>query len=197
MHIDFSPVMTRDESLQLYAFSKNFSLDDLKQATHDVTEALKNLVHDLDDDEINSIPRDYDAATDDNPAPEGWSVGHLIAHITATSEEAASFSSILARGIAGNGRLRFEADWQTQCRTLHAVIQRLEESQRMQLAYLDTWPDNPHLNIFWGFPEHITIFYRQINAQSAIVLGLSHAVGHFEQIKETIRQAKANITSKA
>ncbi len=67
----------------------------------------------------------------------GWNVAHLVAHVTASSEEGAAVSSILARGIAleFEPRLRAEVDW-TTLTTTAACIQRLEESRRIRQGYL-------------------------------------------------------------
>ena len=71
----------------------------------------------------------------------------MIAHVTASSEEGAAFSSLTARGIPASERPRYETPWR-DITTVEQVIQRLEESRRMRHAYLDTWPDNPHLDVY-------------------------------------------------
>jgi len=69
----------------------------------------------------------------------GWNVAHVIAHVTASSEEAA-LSSILARGVdyPFELRLRAKADW-TTLTTTAACIRRLAENLRMRHGYLRAW----------------------------------------------------------
>ncbi len=75
-----------------------------------------------------------------------WTLGHVIVHLTASAEEAAFLGAELARGVEPHGRSRYEVAWPTLI-TIEAARARLLESERMILASLDTWPDEPHLDV--------------------------------------------------
>ena len=121
----------------------------------------------------------------------GWSLAHLVVHVTATSEEAAAYSSWLARGIPTprEPRPRYETNWHTVT-TKEQVLQRLEESRRIRLAYLDTWPDQPHLDAYRELSERALERLGQLNATAAFLNGLKHEVGHYAQFHEVARQAR-------
>ncbi|MFN8560237.1 MAG: DinB family protein [Anaerolineae bacterium] len=148
--IDFSPVDAWQ--ITLYDFAQRFSVDDLRSATNASIDAILAFIGDADDAQVTFIPDDPNADDPFAPPEErylGWSLAHLVMHVTASSEEGAAYSAILARGIAypREPRLRRETDWHTVT-TRAQVIQRLEESRRMRLAALDMWPQVPHLDVF-------------------------------------------------
>jgi hypothetical protein len=135
------------------------------------------------------VPDDPDAndtfASDDSLIKLPWTLGHVIVHTTASAEESAAIAAELARGVPFHGRSRSEVPWETVT-TIAQCRQRLEESRRMRLASLGTWPDQPH--------RHNTYRYREggepINCFSRFVRGLGHDDSHLEQIKKIVRQAK-------
>lgn len=193
MVIDFSPIHNGETTY--LEFSKQFSVQDLKNVTNDSTDHILNLIKDLDDQDVTFDPVDPEANDPDAVAGEeniGWSIAHLVAHVTASSEEWAAYSSILARGIVypKEPRLRYETAWR-DIKTKAQTVQRLEESRRMRLAYLDTWPDQPHLDIKREMSERFVAKFGEMNAPAALLFGLSHEVGHYEQIREVARQALA------
>jgi hypothetical protein len=112
-----------------------------------------------------------------------WTL-HVIVHATASSEEGAALSSPLARGLAVEGRSRYETPWETVT-TVAQLHQRLEESRRMRLAFLETWPDEPHLDVIQ------TLSFGQLNAVARFLAGLLHEDSHLEQLREIMRQAHA------
>jgi hypothetical protein len=122
----------------------------------------------------------------------GWNAAHLIAHVTASSEENAAISSILARGIdyPFEPRLRVEVDW-TTLTTTAACLQRLEESRRFRQGYLSAWPDQPRLDTHRTLPAGFAERVGPMNAIGAYLLGLIHEAGQFTQLREIIRQAQA------
>ena len=121
----------------------------------------------------------------------GWSLAHLIAHVTASSEEGAAFSSLLARGVEASERPRYETEWK-EITTVVQCVQRLEESRRMRNAYLDTWPDVPHLDVYRaGMSERFEAWTGKMNAIGSFLLGLGHEVGHMEQMQAVRTQALA------
>jgi hypothetical protein len=199
--IDLRPIRDGEKKLIELCRDENITIDTLRDATNESIDFLLDLVSDLDDQDIVFDPHDPNA--DDPYALEGeehigWTIGHLIAHVTASSEEGAAFSSLLARGISDvEHRPRYETQWQ-EMSTKARVIQRLEESCRMRLAYLDTWPDKPHLdNYRAGLSERFVERLGNMNASAAFLLGLSHEYGHYEQIKEVKRQAREARNAKA
>ncbi len=197
MPIDFAPL--HQNQVNLYEFSQPFSLDDFREAINASIDTLVDMINQTTDEQIVHLPIDPDANDPHATADEqkiGWSLGHLVLHVTASSEEGASWSSILARGIAFGNRMRHEESWHTHCRTRAACLHRLEESRRMRLAYLDAWPDTPHLDVFWE-ADPTSFLYQLINAKSAIMLGLSHEMVHHNQFREALRQAQAAYPSGA
>lgn len=191
MRIDFKPLL--DRQVSLLEFSKDLTLTNLRDATNESIDRIVALLNDVTDEEINFEPTDPDADdphADDTERNIGWTLGHLILHVTASAEEGAAVSSLLARGIVVEQRLRHENDWKTHCRTKIDCLQRLEESRRIRNAYLDTWPSQPMFDVFQKFPEEHP-WYNQINAQSGFILGLAHELGHFAQLEEVKTQAQA------
>ncbi|MEO8609357.1 MAG: DinB family protein [Chloroflexota bacterium] len=191
MLIDFSPVENGD--VKMLEFSKQFSLTELKAATNDSIDTILEIIQDMSDAQMTFLPFDPDA--DDPHAVEGeekigWSLAHLVVHVTATSEEGAAFSSILARGIPypKEPRLRYETNWHTVT-TRAQALQRLEESRRIRLAYLDTWPDSPQLDVYREMSEKALEKFGHLNAPATFLNSLKHEWGHFAQFREVRRQA--------
>lgn len=197
MLIDFSRV-DRGE-LTLYDLSKDLTVAHLRAATIASLDTILDILGDADDSQIAHIPYDPDA-NDPYAPPElqhiGWSLAHLVVHVTASSEESAATASILARGIpyTREPRLRYETDWQTVT-TRAQVMQRLEESRRMRLAYLDSFPDTPHLDVCRDVSERYLEKFGRMNAFSQFLQGLKHEVGHHDQFREAARQARAMAVS--
>lgn len=191
MLIDFTPV--REGSLKLLDFAQRFTFHDLRLAVNAYIDATLDLLADCDDAMLTFEPHDPEAH--DPFAPEadqhiGWNLAHLVLHVTASLEEGAAFCSILGRGVPIGGRLRYEPDWRTFTRR-DQVIGRLEESRRMCLAYLDTLPEPPHLDVFREMPEQYVVFFGQLNAPANLLLGLLHWDDHMAQMREAKAQAYA------
>jgi hypothetical protein len=119
-----------------------------------------------------------------------WNLGHVIVHITASSEESAALAAEMARGVEFHGRSRSEVPWQ-EVKTLRQCHQRLDESRRMRLASLDMWPDEPHLDSEYETWTDGPV----VNAVGRFVLGLMHADSHLDQIAEIVQQAKKGRSS--
>lgn len=193
--IDLSPVRNKEKKYIDIWRDEKLTIQDLRDATNESVDFLLDLISDLDDADIAFEPQDDNA--NDPYAVEGeedigWTLGHLIAHVTASSEEGAAFSSLLARGVDGvSERPRAETPWR-EMNTKAKAIQRLEESRRMRLAYLDTWPDEPdYENTRQGLSERAQARLGKYNAPVAFLSGLSHEYGHYDQIKEVKAQALA------
>ena len=191
--IDFSPMRDGDVSYMEYAARESIGPAELKQLSDESIAFLQSQLDGLRDADIVFDPEDPNA--DDPFAVEGeeeigWNFGHLIAHVTASSEEGAALSSLLARGVPASERPRYETPWR-DITTVAQVRQRLEESRRMRNAYLETWPDAPLLDVCRDVSERFTARFGEMNAPAAFLFGLSHEVGHYEQIAEVKRQALA------
>lgn len=190
--IDFSPL--KNGEVKAIDFAKRFSLHDLHDATNESINFLLAVISDLDDADVTFDPVDPDAVDPYAVAGEeniGWSIAHLVAHVTASSEEGAAFSSLLARGVPVRDRPRYETPWR-DITTKAQCAQRLEESRRIRLAYLATWPDRPFLNVYQlELSERFLAKFGEKNAPAAFLFGLMHEVGHYDQFKEVKRQALA------
>ena len=183
--IDFTTVSTGQRKVADLA--ADITLDDLKAATHAQIDELVAQTRTLSDAQVVFVAADPDAE-----GGVGWNVAHLIAHVTASSEESAAVSSILARGIdyPFEPRLRAEVDW-TTLTTTAACIQRLEESRRIRQGYLSAWPDQPRLDTHRTLPAGFAERVGPLNAIGAVLLGLVHEAGQFAQLREIIAQAQA------
>ncbi len=185
--IDFNAVFSGQRKIGELA--ADVTLAELKAADTQQIDEMVSLIRDLSDAEVVFVASD--------PAAEGgigWNVGHLLAHVTASSEENAAVSSILARGInyPFEPRLRSEVDW-TTLTTTAACLQRLEESRRMRQGYLSAWPDQPRLDTHRALPPAFAERVGAINAVGAVLLGLIHEAGQFAQLRDIIAQTKAAV----
>lgn len=194
MAIDFKPVEAGEQGLLEYA--SQFTVDELRQATNDSIDYLLSLVADLQDADITFDPID-ELADDPHAKPGeekiGWGMGHLVAHVTSTSEEWAAYSSILARGVPypAEPRLRYETPWQ-DVDTVAKAVQRLEESRRIRLGYLDTWPDAPNLELKRELSPKFTAIFGEMNAPTCLLFGLKHEIGHYAQFRDVRQQIEAS-----
>lgn len=191
--IDFSPMHAGETSYLEYAQQENITAADLKRYSDESVDFLLSLTDGLNDADIAFNPEDpeaHDPFAVEGEESIGWTFGHLIAHVTASSEEGAAFSSLLARGIAASERPRYETPWR-EIATAAQARQRLEESRRMRNAYLETWPDVPFLDVYRVISERFVAKFGNMNAPAAFLFGLSHEVGHYDQIKDVRRQALA------
>lgn len=193
--VDFTPVRNKEKKLIDLWRDDNITIDDLRAATNESVDYLLSLIADLDDDDVTFDPEDPNA--NDPYAVEGeenigWSVAHLIAHVTASSEEGAAFSSLLARGVEGvSERPRYETPWKN-IKSKAELVQRLEESRRIRLSYLDTWPDEPHFDVYRVLSsDRAREYWGQLNAPATFLSGLAHEVGHYQQIIDAKAQALA------
>ena len=189
--IDFAPMRDGELTYLEYAAREDIGAEDLRRLSDESVDFLLGLLDGLADGDIVFDPEDPNA--DDPFAVKGeeeigWNFGHLIAHVTASSEEGAALSSLLARGVPASERPRYETPWR-DITTLAQVRQRLEESRRMRNAYLETWPDAPLLDVCRVVSERFSAKFGEMNAPAAFLFGLSHEVGHYEQIEEVKRQA--------
>ena len=162
---------------------------DLQRLTNALIDEVKTMLRRCVDADVTFIPvdaraNDPAAATADE---EGiaWTLGHIIVHMTASSEESAMLSAELARGVTYHGRSRSEVPW-TAITTVAQCRARLEESRRMRLASLATWPDIPHLsNTYFPRPGA-----KEIGPVARFMSGLRHDASHLDQLRDVIQQAR-------
>jgi len=185
--LDFTPV--RNKEMSYAELVADLTVSDLRDLTNEIIDYQLAMITDCTDADVVFEPHDPNAddpyAKDDADRDLAWNLGHLIVHVTASSEESAALAAEMARGVVRDGRSRSEVPWQTvttiaQCRA------RLEESRRMRLASLGMWPDEPHL-------DNVKMHERvgKIDPYVRFVFGLSHDQGHLAQIEDVIAQAKA------
>jgi hypothetical protein len=190
MLIDFQPVFKKEKTL--IELANEYSHADLGAALNSYVNFTHQVISEVSDEQATHIPVDSNAddpyATTEADRHLGWSLVHLVMHVTATAEEAAAFSSILARGIAIGGRLRSERNWR-EVTTCAEAVARLEECRRMCLAYLATWPDRPDLTTVRIMPQNLS--WMKPNAPVSFLAGLLHWHRHIEQFQHVAEQARA------
>lgn len=186
--LDFTPVRKKEISIgQLCA---DLGADDLRRLTNEMVDTMLASIADCTDEDVVFEPQDPAAedtyASDPDETFLPWTLGHVIVHTTASSEESAFLAAELARGVPQReGRSRYEVPWQSVT-TIEQCRQRLEESRRMRLASLDLWPAPPHLeNLFTTTRSNASY-----NAIVRFVFGLAHDDSHLGQIAEIVRQAR-------
>jgi|SRR5271157_352876 len=184
--LDFQSV--REQEVTIQDLVKGLTKDDLRRELNEMVDEIQRRIANATDVDVVFEPVDPDA--NDPHAQEGeaklpWTLGHVIVHLTASMEEAASISQELARGVEYHGRSRSEVPFR-QVKTIAFCRARLEESRRMSLAAFDMWPDAPHLDntysLALGAPPYTAI--------SRFALGLKHASDHLEHISKILQQAK-------
>lgn len=186
--LDFTRV--RNKEITMSELVVDLSRNDLRSLTNEMIDYVLELIADCEDHDVTFEPSDPEAhdpyAENEQDVKLAWNLGHVIVHITASSEESAFIAAELARGVEFHGRSRYEVPWQ-EMRTIEGCQERLEESRRMRLASLDMWPKDAHLDYEYeawsGGPT--------LNAVGRFVQGISHADNHLGQIEEIVRQAKA------
>jgi len=184
--LDFQAV--RDKKITIAELVEDVTVDDLRRLTDEMVDTFLALIENCVDADVTFVPDDPEANDPYAENPEdvdlAWTLGHVIVHVTASSEESAALAAELARGVVFHGRSRYEMPWQ-EMTSIEGCRERLEESRRMRLASLETWPDEPHLdNVYQTWSEG-----PQVNAVGRFVLGLMHDDGHLEQIKRIVSQA--------
>ena len=186
--LDFNSVRCGD--LAFGELVDGLTRDDLAGQTHEMIDAILDRIQDCVDEDVSLEPEDPGAddpfASDPKDVTLAWNLGHVVVHVTASSEESAALAAELARGVENHGRSRYEVPWQSMT-TLAGCRDRLEESRRMRIASLGMWPDEVALdNVYRPYPSA-----PEVNAVGQFVLGLMHDQGHLDQISEIVRQAKA------
>ncbi|MCA9919564.1 MAG: DinB family protein [Anaerolineales bacterium] len=180
----------RSKEMTFAELVADLTVRDLRDLTNEMIDFQLDLLAECTDADVVFVPQDPEAndpyAADTTDAEIAWTVGHLVVHVTASSEESAALAAEMARGVVRDGRSRSEIPWETVT-TIEQCRARLEESRRMRLASLEMWPDAPYLD------NKITPWAAigEIDAYGRFVLGLTHDQDHLAQIENVIAQAKA------
>jgi DinB family protein len=184
--------LLRNKEQTMAQLSAGLTTTDLRRLTNEMIDTMHGLIAESNDADVTFEPSDP-GANDSAAATAAevhmpWTLGHLIVHVTASSEEAAAIAAELARGVPHRGgRSRSEVYWETVT-TIAQCRQRLEESRRMRLASLDMWPDQPDLvNSFLPPREGA----EPTTAVMRFVGGLRHDDDHLGQIADVVGQARA------
>jgi hypothetical protein len=184
--LDFSAI--RSGSATFADIASSLTKADLYKLTDEMIDTMQNIVADATDADVVLVPQDPNANDTYGKSEDkdlAWTLGHVVVHATASSEESAALALTLARGLEVEGRSRYETPWESVT-TAAQIHQRLEESRRMRKAMLDAWPDQPDLAITTSpFPGA-----GALNAIGRFIIGLFHDNAHLEQLKEIMRQAR-------
>ena len=185
--LSFDDVDSNPQALE--EFTRTLTPKDLRRMTSEMIDEILRLVSECQDADVVFLPSDPEAHDTYAATPEevsiAWTLGHVIVHTTASSEESAALAAEHARGVRYHGRSRVEVPWQGVA-TIQQCRVRLEESRRMRLASLDMWPDEPHLeNVSPFIPE-----WPKLNAVSRFLVGLMHDQEHLGQVADIVRQAR-------
>jgi hypothetical protein len=180
----------RSKTLSVNELAAALTPQDLRGLTNDMIDRMLALIEGGAESDARFQPvdpkaHDRHAVTSEEIAMP-WTLAHVVAHTTASGEEAAAVAAELARGVPFHGRSRLEVPWSALA-TLAACRRRLEESRRMRLASLDMWPDAPHLDLL----AEVIPGWPPVNALGRFVLGLMHDDSHLGQMAEIMRQARA------
>ncbi len=159
---------------------RNVRHADLYEMTDELFDVVELLLAGLTDAAVLFVPHDP-AASDQSE--QGWTLSHVIAHLTATLEEAATIATLLARNVQVEERLRSETPWQ-KLSTFQKVQARLQESRRTCRAFLDAWPDKPHLDV----TRTLIPLFGPMDAIGFYAFGIAHGQEHLDQLRETVRQ---------
>ncbi|GIW07655.1 MAG: hypothetical protein KatS3mg060_2460 [Dehalococcoidia bacterium] len=189
--LDFTPVRNRE--MTIVDLAATVTKDDLRTLTNEMIDDYLAAIADARDEDVVFVPQDPHAHDPGAKTPEevrmAWTLGHVIVHTTAGSEEAAFLAAELARGVELHGRSRYEVPWTTM-KTVSQLRQRLEESRRMRLASLDMWPDEPHLDVYYIAQPPSPNAGLKVNAIARFLQGLMHEDSHRAQVREILRQAR-------
>ena len=182
---DFAPFRTTEQSM--LDLTKHLTLADLRGYTNAMADTVREIIATATDEDVVFLPDDPSARDIVTDETDAWTLGHVIVHITASSEESAALALMLARNAAipVDVRSRYETYWET-IKTIGQVIDRVEDSRRICLAMLDAWPNPPHLDAMVDSAR-----VGKINAVVRFMLGLKHADDHIAQLREIMQQSKA------
>ena len=118
------------KDITIAELAEGVTLDILRRETTSMNDRVLGLIAECTDADVVFQPVDPNAndpyAQDPAVVNEAWTLGHVIVHATASSEEAAFLAAELARGVANHGRSRYETEW-TTVTTIAQCRQRLHD----------------------------------------------------------------------
>jgi DinB superfamily len=179
----------RRKEVSLQDLAQGLTAEDLAKLTKEMCDEQLALIADAEDEDFVFVPDDPDAndtfAANTEEVGLAWTLGHVIVHATASSEESAALALVLARGLPVEGRSRYEVPWE-EARTAEFLRRRIQESLRMRLSMLAAWPDKPHLDNFYAPYEGRP----PMNAFGRFLGGLAHDDSHLDQMRKIMVQAR-------
>lgn len=185
--LDFAALRSKQKTIT--ELVDGLGVNDLHTLTNEMVDRMLEIIKPCSDADVVFVPEDPKAndphAINPDEVKMPWTLGHVIVHTTASTEEACALAAEMARGVTLHGRSRYETPWR-EATTIAFCIAHLEENRRMRLASLGMWPDKPHLEYIiepWPGMTHV-------NAVGRFALGLMHDDVHLEHMVEIIRQAK-------
>lgn len=184
--LNFSGVRAGTQTIAELASTVNYH--NLHTLTDEMIDTMLWLIRDATDADVVFTPVDpeaHDTFGSSDEAEMAWSLGHVIVHATASAEEGAAMAVNQARGLVIVGRSRYEIDWRV-ITTVAQARNRLFESRRMRHAFLNAWPDPPHLDVTISFGQ-----FGEFDAIGRYLFGMMHDDAHVGQIGEIMRQARA------
>ena len=99
--LDFTPVHNGELSTKQFVEREHVSPDDLRTLTNEMIDRLLDLIADCTDADVTFVPSDPTAndtfAESADVVNLAWTLGHVIVHATASSEEAAFLAAEVAR----------------------------------------------------------------------------------------------------
>src|ERR1700681_3926249 len=112
--LDFASI--RNKTTSLSDITRDLTKEDLRALTNEMIDTMQEITADAIDAGVVFVPQAPNA-NDTFGIPEeaelAWTLGHVIVHATASSEEAAALALTLARGLPVEGRSRYETPWRT------------------------------------------------------------------------------------
>jgi hypothetical protein len=184
--LDFRPV--RDRLQTLSEMAEGLMKADLVTATDSLFDDLLARIDGVIDADVTFMPVDPLAndqfASSTSDVRVAWTLPHVIVHLAASAEESGFIAAELARGVARDGRSRWETPWQSVTTAEHTRA-CIHESRRMIRAMLEVWPQHPHLDVT------VPASTGPRNAVARFLSGLNHADSHLAQVSEIVRQARA------
>jgi hypothetical protein len=195
--LDFAAVRNKQKTVATLA--QGLRQNDLRQLTNEMVDMMLGLISGCVDADVIFTPVDPDArddyAANSDEKDMAWTLGHVIVHTTSSAEESAFLAAELARGVEWHGRSRYEVPWR-EVTTIGQCRIRLEESRKMRLAMLESWPDDPHKENTYVPPNLAAdVIIAPINCFDRFIRGLMHDDSHLAHIEEIVRQAKAARTT--
>jgi hypothetical protein len=181
MDMDLGPVFAGQQTMA--DVTRDVTYADLQAWTAAIYDALEAALAVAPEAAVTFTPHDPTATTGDE---QGWPLAHVIAHATATQEEAAAHAVTLARSVPIESRSRYETPWET-LQTVAQLQARLHESRRMCEGFFQAWPDAPNLELTTDPIPRIG----PMNAIARYALGLFHSQIHIRQTQELLRQVQA------